>query len=573
MSTYDTVANFNATDGISSVAQGIGNSVMSMASDVLGNLGDITDGMGLASEAALGLASVGIGALVGAAVVGVSQMDAMNKSMAGVKARTGDSADEMKKLKQSSEDLFNTGLVDNFDEAARTIEAMSHNAALVGENAKGWKDFATDAQAVGDAFGQTGADVVQAVTKIGQIIPSLGDKPMQTLDMLTTMAQKTGLPLKQIEDDITKWGPKFTEAGVSATGMAGLITAAVQAGLGDKGITALTKGIDTFHDHVINPGPGFDAALKKLGLGDVATDLATNKITMDTALSEVFTSLSKIDDPAQRAAAATQLFGANFGAIAGGANGQATLKMLADGSTGFKTMQGAADGVASDLKDDGTLGTALKMAGNNFKTWLGDKAQEAYDRIKSIDWGTISASITQISLWISIQWGLTWAYIEGRLTAAWDFVVNAVNGAVGRVKAAFQAIADAITGPLNGVIDIINSIIDKINQLAGSGIPGIPHIGGSGGGGTGKAHGGTLQKGWTMVGERGPEMIFSPDAHAGTVIPNHEAFSPSMAGAGGGGDVNIYFSGTLVGSGGMDEFAQKLYPYTQKEDQRRGKRQ
>jgi hypothetical protein len=164
-------------------------------------------------------------------------------------------------------------------------------------------------------------------------------------------------------------------------------------------------------------------------------------------------------------------------------------------------------------------------------------------------------------------------WVAGRAAAAVQFIkdkaqdaYDAAKGFGGRILKGIQdgvgAIASWVAGQINSVIDIVNGLISAFNSLPF--VPNIPTIGHVGGGGPpfpesgtsgpastpGRALGGPVEALRPyVVGERGPEL-FVPGS-SGTIVPKLGRL---------GGDLHVHVTvpGTLVGSGGMDELAERI---------------
>jgi TP901 family phage tail tape measure protein len=401
----DVTAVFNAVDNISNVARGVGDNLSMMAgvigqtlSGAGGAVGDLGNAMQILATGPLGIVEAGIATTINA-------MEEMNSAMAGVSARTGLTGDALKQMRGEATALMNTGLASNFDEAARTIERVKTDINGINDS-KTLQQFSTDTLAVAKAWGTTPKTVLDGVDSIQSKFKGVFEDPQRALDLLVKTAQNAHMPLSEVVKIVDSYGSKFAAAGLSALGMGALIAAGSNAGISN--FSALATSIDAFHQRLIKPPPGFDAAVKKLGLGDAVADFRANKISMDTLLDDVFKKLESIKDPAARSQAAIDLFGKSIDKVGGGDK----LAALAGYETTFGKIAGAADDVAKAMMDDGTLGTAITRFGTNLKTGLGNAAQDGYDRIK----------------------GMT-----DSISALWDALSNNTNGAMDKVKMAISA--------------------------------------------------------------------------------------------------------------------------------------
>jgi TP901 family phage tail tape measure protein len=755
---YDVLGTFSAIDNISSIASGIGGNIASMAQGGIDSLSSLSEnGFGLA-EAASGALTLGVGAVIAVVAEAVDSFVEMDTAMNKVSATTGFTGDQLGVMKTQAETLFNSGLTDNFNDAANAVAAMNTKVTNLDMSGPAMERFGDDALAMSAAWGVSSDKIITEVGNMQQKFDDFKESPQTALNDLAQAAQDSHLPLQKIMTIVDQYGGVFASAGLSGQDAMALITVASSEGV--TNMAALSKSVDTFHQRIATPPPGFQNAMYELGLGKVANEVKTNKITMTDALNDVFVAFSKMPDSVEKTRLETQIFGKSIDKIDPG--------KLKDFQKQLDKTTDSADQVANAMNDN--LGTALQKTANNIKTGLGDAAEWAYQRIKSINWQQIGDSIsaifdwaakqvgtwlanayltvntfysnavttfnnikttvgtivsqagtaivnafndaaTSVAKWLAMaylnvstfvtnittafndakatvgnlvsqlgttvsgifsdistkvggiwnglfgaggtistpvstamsgiapiitgaQAGITGAFsgisggistvwnaafgpggsigkaastalglvapaissfqgaIEGAFTAitgaidtAWNAVfggsgsitseigtalqgaVDKANGIIAGISAAFKGITDAIKSALGPAVQFVEGLS---NAIAGI-ISHIPGVGGGGGGGN--AQGGMVPRGFSLVGEHGPELLMSSGAGIARVFSNNT--SQAMAGSGiGGGGVNISVSaGTLVGTNGMDEFVRLLYNKFQNEDYRRGKRE
>lgn len=616
MSIYNTAAVFDAIDNISKVAQGIGSNVEKMAGAVGQTMSSMGKGFDTMGEALQVVATGPVGMLEAGLSVVVRTISDFDNAMRGVSARTGLTGAALDKFRDQAKELFASGLVDNFDDAARAIEVMKTDLSGL-DDAKVLQHFATNAFAVADAWDTSVDKVIGSVDKMQSVFDNLADKPGIALDILVTTAQQAHMSFDEVSKVVEKVGSKFAAAGLSAGGMGGMIVKAADAGIGPAGFPALTKALDTFHDRASNPPVAFTNAMKKMGLGDVLKDFKDNKITMDKLLDEVLTKFGELPEGPDKTAKAVALFGTNFNNL----GGLDIPGKLAGFSTALGDVRGAADKVADTMRPEGTLGGALDKFSKNVTIWIDD----IYKAFAGVNWNEALAQvfpkmmglvtgfidnatrpITSFvsSIWLTLSnadWGgaissvinslvnvissglttaglIVWLVLFGIKTTietTWNNIVKFVNGIVGAVSKAFAAVGSAIETALGPALKVIEGILANMQAIA--------NFTGTGGPASAAdallqqaknqtppfAQGGSLREGFNLVGDAGPELIFKRGGMA-EVFSNSE--SRSMVGAGSsGGGVNVYATiGTLVGSGGMDEFVRVVKRGLQDEDRRRG---
>lgn len=542
MGAYETVANFMASDGISSVVDTIASNVGKMGD----KFSESMQSMGGAATAMSGAVGAGIGIVAALAAEGVNHFLEVTDSMGKMAARTDALPETLGKYKDAAEKLFKTGLVKNFSDAAAAVENLQKKVHGLGDT--NMDEFLRQAAGVGAAWDVPASQVVDSVSRMQKKFVELADDPFKALDLLTKTAQDSTLPLDKINAIVEKYGEKFHAAGISAQGMGGLIVEGARAGLDTtKGIGALSATLDTFHEKLMNPPSSVKAALKDLGLGNVAKDLKDNKITMDQALDEVLTHLAALPDGPNKANDAVALFGPSVGKMIS----VDTLTKFAgftDALGGDKGIAGAAKKAADKINE--LPETSFQKLKNGIDDALGKMVEAASaDIIKTTD--VLSAG---------------WKLINGDLKAATPDMVKAA-----------VAYTQPLATQLKGLLDTINAILLGLAKIAGNAGPNGPgnNFRGPGGGAGAHAWGGTLDRGWNIIGERGPEMV---NRESGEVLTNRETnttLNMIMAGAvassgNGGGNVHFHMDNATVVD--MAAFVRQVYTLIQAEDARRGKR-
>jgi TP901 family phage tail tape measure protein len=586
---------FETIDQMSSVMSTIANNVAAGA----GAIGQVMSGVGgdfsEAGAALMAFATGPVGALeylVGSLGQFAAEVDA---AMDGMEARTGAGEAEMGRLRDATDAVFKTGIADNFTEAANAVEAVRNRVQALAQDSD-LSEFTRKVLGVASAWNVSSDSVAKAIGVAQKMFDDFARDPNLTLDVLVKAAQESSKPLKEIDAIVTGYGPKFAAAGLSGMAFGGLIVAASKAGIGQQGMGGLATALDTFHNKLANPPRAFTNAMRQLGLSDVLKDLRANKIPMDQALNEIFLAFEKMPDGPQKTQAALALFGTAINKI----GGPETLGQLAgfrDALGGPSGVQGAAQKVADIIQDDGTLGTAIKQFGNNFKVSFEQGANGAYNIIKNTDWAGVfdgikksavdrisqmwddiknkaSNAITTVWNWISKadwQGAINNVMTQARdfVVEKWNAIVDFVNGIIGNVKKAFEGIAKAIMDALGPVLDIINKILQAIKDIGNAHLPG----GGGGGGGVGfQAEGGDMQEGWNVVGEEGPELAFKRGGTT-TVFSNRDSRTMLGSGAGASGGViyNVNVSGNTILGSSAGEFGRMIKRALQEEDQRRGR--
>lgn len=124
-------------------------------------------------------------------------------------------------------------------------------------------------------------------------------------------------------------------------------------------------------------------------------------------------------------------------------------------------------------------------------------------------------------------WNQVYGFFSGIAGHIGSAIGGAFNGLAGAASGAFNGVKSAVVGAINWVIDKINGAIDAVNSVADK-IPGAPKLGH-----LGRLASGTpsFAGGLTMVGERGPEIAALPQ---GTRVMSATATRQALGDSGGG---------------------------------------
>lgn len=145
----------------------------------------------------------------------------VNTAMKTVQAQTGASSEEMVGLKDSMMGVYSSGFVDNMEESAAAISAVSR---ITGETGDALIETTTDALAFSKAF-DSDVNTVMAATR--GMMDGFGISAEQSMDLAAYAIQKTGDPAGDLLDTLTEYSPLMEKVGLSAE----QFTAALMGGL------------------------------------------------------------------------------------------------------------------------------------------------------------------------------------------------------------------------------------------------------------------------------------------------------------------------------------------------------
>lgn len=159
------------------------------------------------------------------------------------------------------------------------------------------------------------------------------------------------------------------------------------------------------------------------------------------------------------------------------------------------------------------LWSGVQDAFQNAATSIGDFLSKTAGPSISAAWTTITGEISDA--WNSIfgPGGSIATMVQSGIQKA----VDIVNGLVGAVRSAFNAIAQAIISALQPALAFVQSVASAVGSV-GNSLRGVASSLGIGG----HAQGGDLEEGVSLVGEQGPELAVK---HGGrvTIISNNQS--------------------------------------------------
>lgn len=411
---------------------------------------------------ATGALTVAVAAIVAIVGSAVASMEEMNSAMAKVAARTGEAQENLGGFRSTVENVFRTGLADNFETVANAVERAKFQIDDLTDNPEALQTFTTRALAMGKAWSTSASDITDTVDNLIDKFPALDEKvrtadfgivtlhghtitSSEGLDLLTAAAQRSHMPLGQINQLVNQYGSTFSAAGLSAKDFFGLIVRGGENGVDNFKVMQIA--LDNFHKGISKPPKGFNQALEQLGLKKTAYDLRNNTISMNQALEQVFKTMGDKSIPAAtRANAAMALFGNGIDKI----GGPDALAKLAGFTDAMDNVEGSAQKVADIMEDDGTLGSAIRKFGANMKVNLEQAAQWVFERIKSINWAQIGESISVLA-----------QVLQDRINQALVDLGNTIYTAGDQINAAFQSIWDFVTSNAGSIGDQLKTTIDQ----------------------------------------------------------------------------------------------------------------
>lgn len=198
------------------------------------------------------------------------------------------------------------------------------------------------------------------LSSVSQVGDSAGDLLGKAITAAVPFAAALGATdaIKSSVDATSEYGETLEKVSM-ITGESANQSARLLAGFGGAGISAdqatpmiqrLETSLGRMANSAANAGAGGNTASRTFAeLGVSLTDAHGKAIPMTTLMPEIIDKLNGIQDPAQRAAIASQLFGRNYGALA---------PLLAKGGEGFREAEGDAEKYGLTIGEDGVEKTA-----------------------------------------------------------------------------------------------------------------------------------------------------------------------------------------------------------------------
>ena len=368
-----------------------------------------------AGEMALTIGAAAAAFVAGIGVKAVMAADDLKKSMNLLQAQTGATDAEMKQFKDSALELYKQNVGQSFEDIAR---AMSEVARTTGLSGKELQATTKNAIALRDMFD---LGVNESARAANSLIKNFGISADQAYTLIAQGAQQGANKNGDLLDTLNEYSVQFKSLGFSAEQFTGVLIDGAK-----NGSFSIDKVGDAVKEFNIRAKDGSKAsmnAFKQLGMN---ADAMTNAFAgggekAQVAFQQVTDAISKIEDPVKKNAVGVALFGTQFEdleakAIEALGNIQANVSQNAD------TL-----GKINDVKYD-SFGEALSGLGRqinaDFFIPLGEKLipklQELMDLLKENE---------------------------------------------DEIKAGLNVAVEVLTGLFNGLLEVVEFIIDNFNWL------------------------------------------------------------------------------------------------------------
>jgi minor tail protein/transglycosylase-like protein with SLT domain len=284
----------------------VGSATVEIVPDTSGFAGDLRSQFsGIKGKLTGAVAALGLGAaLVGGIHESIEQANIKSKLQAQL-GSTGKVAAQQGKV---AGQLYSTGVVDSFQDAADSIKAVA-SAGLVppGATTKQLKEISTSATDVAKVFDQ---DVGETARAAGQLIKTgLAKNATDAFNILTKGFQSGANAADDLIDTFNEYGTQFRKFGISGQQAIGLINQGLKAGARDADIVA--DAIKEFSIRITDGSKTTATNFKLLGLSadDMSAKFNKGGSVANAALQLTLDKLKDVPDKAKRSQIAVGLFG------------------------------------------------------------------------------------------------------------------------------------------------------------------------------------------------------------------------------------------------------------------------
>ncbi|MFD7257819.1 phage tail tape measure protein [Streptomyces sp. NPDC059874] len=268
------------------------------AGQEISRFGEIAKGLALAAGGAI---AVGIGAGLAEAINQGAQTDVLA-------AQLGASPEEAKKLGKAAGQVYSSGYGESIEEANAALKSLWQQGLVpAGATADEMSKISKQALSVSTVLGE---EVGPTANAVGQMLKTgMAKNAQEAFDILVVGAQNGANKSEDLLDTFNEYSTQFRKLGLDGQTAMGLIQQGLQGGARDADIVA-----DTFKEFSIRAIDGSKTTVdgfKAIGLSadDMADKIAKGGPSAEQALGLTLDKLRAIKDPAERSAAAVNLFG------------------------------------------------------------------------------------------------------------------------------------------------------------------------------------------------------------------------------------------------------------------------
>lgn len=338
------------------------------AQERMEELGEASDKAGKFMSGAFGIAAKaaasGAAAFVAVGVKGVALSEEFNKSMNGLQAQTGISADKMAEYEDITKRIYNNNFGESFDDIAKSMAIVKTTTGLTGNELE---KLTTNALLLRDTFELEVNESVRSADKLMRHFGITGD------NVMALVAEGTQKGLNFADDllpTIDEYSVYFKQAGFSASEMFGLFENAKAAGVFNLDYAA--DAVKEFGIRMTQEGDDTAKTLNRMGLdgAGLTEQFAKGGEGAKQAFRITADALSRVVSKQDQVALGVKLFGTKFEDV--GAKGVLAMTQVNDSIKGSAELLEDINKIKYD-----TFGEAVAGIGRKLNTGLliplGDK--------------------------------------------------------------------------------------------------------------------------------------------------------------------------------------------------------
>lgn len=365
------------TDGAAAGMERIGDE----ARDAQSRVGDLGDELGGLDDMIPDLKGKLAGALtVGAIGKGLGEAFGLANdelvAWQNLAAYTGETGDNLERLKGVSRDVYNEGYGESLMEVTTTVSQIYQQTGLTDDELAHCVETALSLSRV---FGMDVGESTRAVTALMQ---NFGIDAKTAYDLIVTGAQNGADRNGNLLDTINEYSPYFAGAGKGADEFFAALIGGAQAGVYD--VDKIGDAWKEFMLRVTSGDEGAKDALKELGFEatDVTRKIAAGGPAADLATQQIIQALASVEDPFERNRLGVALFGTQWEDTGG-----RCLDVFAGMEDGLADVTGASETLnkvtMSDF--DSALEGTKRRIGALFAEFLSPTAQQAANLLNGLN--------------------------------------------------------------------------------------------------------------------------------------------------------------------------------------------
>ncbi|MEV8015645.1 phage tail tape measure protein [Streptomyces sp. NPDC086554] len=420
-------------------------------------------------ETAAGLATAAGAGIAVALAAGIGQALEQEAGSDVLAAQLGASPSEAKKLGEAAGAVYSDGYGESVADANEALKSLWQQGLVpAGATADEMANISKKAMDVATVLGD---EVGPTSNAVGQMLKTgLAKNADEAFDILVAGTQNGANKAQDLLDTFNEYGTQFRKLGLDGKTAMGLIQQGLQGGARDADIVA-----DTFKEFSIRAIDGSAttiAGFKAIGLNadDMRKKIAAGGPSAQEALGLTLDKLREIKDPAERSAAAVNLFGTQAEDM-----GDALYSLDVDTAVeSLGKVKGAAKDAGDTMHDNAAnkvkqftrglqtglvdfLGTAVIPAISAFASklsWIGSSFSTAagFIRQHSTIFATIASLITLLVLPALIKWGIQQGITATAVVTGWVTTAAAsVTSAATQVAASWSTIGGWIAAAARAV--------------------------------------------------------------------------------------------------------------------------